>query len=244
MKTDVNERAVVGGNNPPEDLSEFDILSCEIKDLYEELKGWADGDPVSTQGQADSITRLGKMTREAAKRAEAHRKNLVIPMDEAKKVVQDQFNPLIGKKKADGSMGMTVRALEVVSTLLTPWNNKLQAERAEKARIAHMAAEAKRQEAEKAVRTANLAEKEEAEKLLKESQKLQATAKRAEKNNVKGMKTVWSVEIYDPHALLKHYWRSNQKDLIEWGIKFAEKEVSSGIRKIPGCDITSRSIAR
>lgn len=244
MKTDVNERAVEGDNNPPLEITEFDSVSVEIHDLYGELKGWADGDPVSTQGQADSVAKLGKMLREADKRAEAHRKELVIPMDEAKKAVQDQFAPLIGKKKADGSMGMTVRALEVVSALLTPWNNKLQAERDEKARVLREAAEAKQREAEKAIRTANLAEKEAAEKLLKESQKLQATAKRAEKNNVKGMKTVWGVVVTDPQALLNHYWKNNRRELEEFARQLAEQQVRAKIRDIPGCNITSRSVAR
>ena len=102
--TEVNERAAIGGNNPPD---EFALVAGDIEDLFTEAEGWLDGEPVATQGQADALQELIVLTAAAAKRAESIRKEMVAPLDKKKAAIQDRFNPLIGKPKADGSRGKT-----------------------------------------------------------------------------------------------------------------------------------------
>lgn len=237
----MTEIAPVGHNNPPDEFAEITI---EITDLYQTAKDFNDGKPIISQGQADSVTKIVKLLKSAAKRAEAHRKELVIPIDEAKQAVQDKFNPLIGKAKADGSRGITVRAIEVCTELLTPWNTKLQAIKDEAARKAREEAETKEREAQKAIRAANLEEREEAEKLIVEAQKANAKAKAIARDNVKGMRTVWDIEVKDPVAFLRHYWATRNNDLVQYAKGLAEQDVRAGERNIPGCEITSIKVAK
>lgn len=229
----------LGDNNPP---NEFEIIKSEIEDYYDEAILWIDGDPISTQGQADGIIKLMGMIKTASKKADEQRKYECYPHDEAKKAVQDKYAPLIAKTK--GVTGKAPMAIKACQDALTPWNVNLQAERDEKARIAREEAEKQQREAQEAMQAANLANREEAEKKLKETQKMQATAKKAEKNNVKGMRTVWDVHVIDPVVFLRHYWATRNADLVKYATGLADQDVRAGTRKIPGCDITSRKIAK
>lgn len=64
----MNDRAVIGGNNPPEPTP-FELSKQAIEDLYEEARQWLDGDPVSTQAQADALNTLQARIKDAAKEA-------------------------------------------------------------------------------------------------------------------------------------------------------------------------------
>lgn len=237
----MTKTAKIGHNNPPDEFAE---ITVEINDLYQTAKDFNDGDPITTQKQSDSVAKIVKLLKIAAKRAEAHRKELVIPIDEAKQAVQDMFNPLIGKAKADGSRGLTVRAIGVCTQLLTPWNVKLQAEKDKAAEEAREKAEEQLCAAQEANRSANLVEREDAETLIKAAQKAQFKAKAMSKDKVLGMKTVWDIIVRDPNKLLKHYYATQRRELEEFAGQLAQQEINSGVRKIPGCIITSRSIAK
>lgn len=231
--------AKLGDNNPP---NEFEIVENEINDLYNEAKLWIDGDPITTQGQADQITKLLGMIKNAAKKAEEHRKYENMPFDEGKKAVQAKYAPLIAKTK--DITGKAPRAITACQDTLTPWNVKLQAERDEKARIAREEAAKQQREAQEAMRAANLADREEAEKKLKAAQKMQPAVKKAEKNNVPGMRTVWDVEIEDAAAAIKHYWSVERQGFLDMILNKAITEVRAGTRSIPGFKITSRKVVR
>lgn len=229
----------LGDNNPP---NEFEIIKGEIEDYYDEAILWIDGDPIATQGQADGIIKLMDMIKAAAKKAEEHRKYENTPFDEGKKAVQAKYAPLIAKTK--DITGKAPMAIKACQDALTPWNVKLQAERDEKARVLREEAEKQQREAQEAMQAANLADREEAEKKLKKAQKMQAEAKKAEKNNVKGMRTIYDVHVVDPVVFLRHYWATRNADLVKYATGLAEQDVRAGTRKIPGCDITPRKVAK
>src|SRR3546814_8195285 len=75
----------IGHNNPP---SPFDDIKAEIEALHEEARGWLDGEPVASQGQADALDKLKGMIRDAEKKAENLRKAEVKPFDDGKAAVQ------------------------------------------------------------------------------------------------------------------------------------------------------------
>ena len=109
--------ATIGHNQPPPEPTPFEVISAKIQDLYEEAKNWCDGEPISTQGQADEVSKLMNMIREAEKEADKLRKDEVAPLDEAKKEVQDRYNPLIGKTTK--ITGKTVMALDACKAALS-----------------------------------------------------------------------------------------------------------------------------
>ena len=114
--------ATIGDNNPP---SEYELVSQEINDLYEEAKGWVDGEPIANQGQADSLDLLISLIKAAHKKADEQRKSEVQPYDEAKATIQEKYNLLIGKTKT--VTGKAVLALGACQDALTPWKQKQQA---------------------------------------------------------------------------------------------------------------------
>ena len=162
--------------------------------------------------------------------------------DDAKTIIQKKYAPLIAKTKS--VTGKAPMAIKACQDTLTPWNIELQAKRDKEARIAREEAEKQQREAQEAMQAANLANREEAEKKLKKAQKAQSVAKKAEKNNVKGMRTVWDVNVTDPVAMLRHYWATRHADLVQYAAGLAEQDVRAGTRKIPGCEITSRKVAK
>ena len=54
--------AEIGHNNPPDP---FTAIKVHIDDLMTEARNWCDGAPVETQAQADEVSRLVEMFREA-----------------------------------------------------------------------------------------------------------------------------------------------------------------------------------
>jgi polyhydroxyalkanoate synthesis regulator phasin len=107
--------AQIGDNNPP---SPFDEIKSRIDDLYNEAKLWLDGEPVTTQEQANALNTLENRIREAAKEAETLRKSEVKPLDEAKAEIQERFNALIGETKT--VTGKTVMAISTIKSFLKP----------------------------------------------------------------------------------------------------------------------------
>ena len=130
--------ATIGHNNPPADP--FGAIKAHIDDLYVEAKNWLDGEPITTQAQADQVTRLLDMIRDAEKVADNARKEENKPFDDGKAAVQAKYAPLISDTKA--VKGRTVLAAEACKAALAPWRQAQEA-------IAREAARKTREEAEK-----------------------------------------------------------------------------------------------
>ena len=68
---EANARAVIGGNNPPEDtpapvLKGRSAIDAHVTDLLTEAANWGDGVAVVDQAQADAVGRLHRMLQDAA----------------------------------------------------------------------------------------------------------------------------------------------------------------------------------
>lgn len=231
--------AKIGDNKPP---SNYEMVSAEINDLYDEAKNWIDGDPIENQGTADQIETLMAMIKEAHKKADEYRKEEVQPYDEAKTKIQEKYNLLIGTTKT--VTGKAVLALAACQEALTPWKQKLQAQKEEEARLAREEAERLQREADEALKAASLEDKEKAQELAKQAQQATKAFKRAAKDNVKGLRTVWDVVIKDETEAFRSMWKTHKREIMECVQKLAEGECRNGMRTIKGFEITRRKVAK
>lgn len=235
----MNIIAKIGDNNPP---SNYDLVFGEINDLYDEAKNWADGEPIKNQGAADQVEKLILMIKGATKRAENFRKEEVQPYDEAKAKIQSRYNKLIGKTKT--VTGKAVLALEACQQAITPWKVEQQRLREEQALKAKAEAERLQREADEALKSASLEDKEQAQAIAKQALNASKAFKRASKDNVKGLRTEWDIEITDETAAFRAIWKMFKPDIMELVHSLAKTAVRNGKRKIDGFNITERKVAK
>jgi hypothetical protein len=237
----------VGHNNPTADEpTPYDTIRQEIEDLFDEAKNWADGEPIANEKQADAVTALLDMVNDAMKRADEARKEEKRPLDEAAAEIQSRYNALIGKTTK--LTGRAVLAKEALQGLLTPWRNKLEAERrAEAKRLAKEAADAAAaaQAAMQASR-GNLEEREKAEELYQAAQDIERVAKRADKaaTTKTGLRSVWTAEMVNQEAALDWAWGYAPERLLAATQQLADEAVRGGLRKVPGFKVEEERVAR
>lgn len=242
----MNVIATIGHNNPPE-LSPFDAIKIRIEDLYEEAKQWLDGEPVTTQEQANALNTLENRIREAAKEAEALRKGEVKPLDDAKAEIQERFNALIGETKT--VTGKTVMAIAAIKSALKPYLLELDRQQREAAAKAREIAEAAERAALVAMQTRdaeNLAEREEAERLLNEAKALNTAASKAEDakahakgdGRASGLRSVWRAQMNSPFDAAAWAWKTHRDELTAFVQGLADRDVRDlKARTIPGFNI-------
>jgi hypothetical protein len=237
MADDANPRAVVGGNNPPPDP--FGAIKAHISDLYEEAKGFLDGEPIATEGQADAVAELLDQIRQAEKTADEARKEENRPFDEGKAAVQAKFAPLISDTKA--VKGLTVLAAEACKAALAPW-------RQEQERIKREAADKARREAEEAAAKAadaaraasdNLDAREQAEAAIRAADAAAKVANKAEKSATTGagLRSYWTPKLVNGATAAREYWLSDRAACEAFFLSLAERDVRAGRRSIPGFEI-------
>lgn len=246
-----NPHAVIGHNMPP--MSPFEIAEKAVNDIYGECMLWLDGKTIDTKDLADGVGNLLTEIRKAEKLADDTRKAEKAELDERVKEIQARYNPLIGDTKT--VKGKTVLAATACKAALQPWLEAEAARVAEEARIAREEAERQRQEAEAALRESdanNLAERAAAEELLAAAKKADAAANKAERQTATaggnfgraiGLRTTYAVEISDPPAAARHYWKEARDDMMAFLVTLAERDVRMGTRTIPGFTITETKVA-
>jgi ASC-1-like (ASCH) protein len=236
-------------NNP----TPFELIQSRIEVLYQQAKDYLDGEPISSQGMADDVGRLLNLIRAAEKEADELRTAEKRPLDEQVKAIQDRYNPLIADSKS--IKGKTVLAAEACKAALAPWLRKIEEQQREAARIAREKAEEAARIAQEALRASsadNLAEREVAEALVKDAKKADIQARVADKQTAKlagegttiALTTKWHAELKDPVAALKHFWAFSYADFKQLMDRLAAEQVRSGVRSIPGYEITSEKVAR
>ena len=246
-----NPRAVIGGNNPPQEMTAFEAVKIDITDLYEEAVHWLDGTPVETQAQADAINTLKDKIKKAKAAAEEQYEIEVRPHQDTVKEIQTRYNELIGKNKS--VTGLTVKAEEACNNALRPYLIELDRKQQEAARIAREEADRKQREAMEAMRArdaANLAEREEAERLVREAKAAETAASAAEKAkaHAKGdgratsLRTVFHAVIVDRKQAASWVWVDRNDDLMAWIQEQADKAVRAGARKIPGFEVLEERV--
>lgn len=236
---------LIGHNNPPSEIEStpFEMSEVEIGDLYAEAKNWLDGEPVSSQAHADAISKLIDDLRKAGKLADERRIAENKPFDDGKTEVQARYAPLISDTKS--VKGKVPLAIEMAKKVLAPWLQKLEDEKRAAAEAARKEAEEKAriaQEAMRASQVSDLEKREAAEALVREAQKAEAAATKAENDKAHakggskaiGLRSVWRAEMVDGREAARHYWLTKREDVDAFFQGLADADVRAGKREIPG----------
>ncbi len=221
------------------------LFSETLDDLLIEAHNFLDGEPIANDQQAEAVSSLLNRLRRVSKDADEARKVEKKPHDDAGKVVQAKWNPIIAKANL---------ASDTAKDALAPWlRAKDEQQRAE--------AETARKEADRLVQVAaeargaaagDLQAQEDAERLLGAAKEAQRHATHAEKQKAHakgGERAVGLVDVFtpvlaDPVAALKFYREREPEELKLWLVEQARKDVRSGIRSIPGFTIEHERTAR
>jgi hypothetical protein len=226
--------ATIGHNKPPVDA--FEAFHTHIGDLFDEAKNFLDGAGVNSEGEAEAVSKLLDLIRTAAKDADKARAAEKKPHDDAGKLVQAKWKPLLDRCDL---------AVDTCKKVLTPWLQKKAAEQAAAFRAAREAAEAKAAQAAAAMAAADvtdLAARERAEAVVKEAARAEADANRAEKARPQAtggarattLRSYYRPELTDASAALRHYVSTNPDAIKACLQALAETDVREGKRAIPG----------
>jgi len=245
-----NPRAVIGGNCPPQQLSEptpFEAIKVNIEDLLIEAHNWADATEVTTQAQVDEVGRLIDDLEKAAKAAEAQRIAEKKPLDDLVAEIQARFGVYIADRK-NKTPGKVWKAIDALKATVKPYLDRLEQERlakAEEARQAAIKAAAEAAEAARAAQASDLAAQEAAEEKIAEAKAMESAAKSLETARVqlhggdraKGLRKTFTPVLADPKAALVHYINQRPDDVKAILLGWAKTDVANGARKLPGFDI-------
>ena len=198
----MNDRAVIGGNFPPDPIDE---AIAPYGDAIEEAQNWLDGEPIENEDQLKATDALLKTIKGALKDLNAARDEATKPLHEAWKAEVARWKP--NQDDLD-------RIIKGLIACQDPFKRALAAQKEAEKRAAWEAAEKARREAEDAARAAKAsdisAQREAAEKAAQAQRALEeASAK--QKDKIKGMRTVHRYEIEDHRAAL-HWIAQNDRD--------------------------------
>ena len=199
---DMNPRAVIGANNPPDPI---DAICAQHEGERMEAENWLDGTPVENEGQMKAVDVLRKAMREFRLGLEAGQKSATAPLYDAYKAEGARWKPSIDDaKRIEGGL----------IALVDGFKKKLAVEKEAAEREASAEAARKMREAEEAARAANAADIEAqraAAEAQREAEEAQRRAAAASKDTVKGLRTVTRYEITDIRDAL-HWIAKNDKD--------------------------------
>lgn len=211
---DMNPRAIIGGNNPPDPI---DAICAQFEASREEAENWLDGTQIENEEQMKAVDALRADARKFRMALEAGQKSATAPLYDAYKAEGARWKPTIDDaQRIEKGLVATADAFK----------RKLAAEKDEAERKARAEAEAAMRAAREAAAAASVADIE-AQRAASEAQRQAdvaiAAAKVASKDTVKGMRTVTRYEITDHRALLNHIAISHRDDLTAFIEEWAQK---------------------
>lgn len=221
------------------------LFKEEVDDLLLEARNYLDGEPITSEEQAEAVSSLLNRLRRVAKDADEARKTEKKPHDDAAKAVQAKWTPIISKAEL-----ATTTAKQALAPWLRAVEEKQRAEteaaRLEAERLAQVAVEARQQAA------GDFQAAEDAERLIKVAAAAERDARKADRakplakggERAIGLIDRYTPELTDPVEALKHYKAAQPDALKAWLQDQAEKDVRAGVRNIPGFTIHHERIAR
>ncbi|MDP0925689.1 hypothetical protein Q0601_00745 [Paracoccus onubensis] len=222
----MNAPAKVGHNMPPDPLDE---ALAPFGDAIEESNNWLDGSPVENEEQMKALDALQKTLKEAKKAVTAAEDSAAKPIYDAWKAEKARFKPTLD------DLEMRIKGC---AALQDPYKRKLAAEKEEAKRKAYEEQRAKERAAEEAARQVRAGDIE-AERAAAEAAQAAMDAKKAaasaNKDTVKGMRTVTKYEITDHRKLLNWIAVNRRDDLTafieEWARRNHKENVGAdGLR--------------
>ena len=201
-----NERAVIGGNNPPVTIGEaIDAALSPFGDDIGEAENWADGTPVENEAQMKEVDCLLASIKEAIKALGPVKAEHVTP-------VYDEYKGLLATLNTSEKDLGRIRDCLVKSQ--EGFKRKLATEKAEAARVAAEQAAAAIAAAQEAHADASsIDDARAAEQAADAAKWAQINAKKAAKDTVKGLRTVKVRTVTDYKAFAGWVWQNRFDDL-------------------------------
>lgn len=188
-------------NNPPDPI---DAALEPYADAISEAQNWLDGEPVETEDQMKAVDALLKQIRSAGTDLAKAEKSETAPLHDAWKAEKARWKPEI-EDITRIKLGLTA--------LVSDFKKRLAAEKeAEKQRAYEEARRKEREAAEKAANAVqgDLESQREADAAKAEAMEAKKVASAANKDTVKGMRTVLRFKINDRRAAL-HWIAQNDR---------------------------------
>lgn len=257
-----NPRAVIGGNNPPEETPagaaapKWTAVKVHMDDLLDLVRG-VTGIEIADQANADQVGKLLRDLQDAARLADQARIAEKTPLDEAAKEIQDRYNAYIAPLK-NKTPGLVSKAEQALKNQIGVWLKKLDDERIARENAARAVAEKAAEEARAAHQAAqksdDLDEIEAAEDLLAAAERANIELRQAEKVKAQvktegyraiGLRSVWRAERIEGEGgkALSHYAKTQTTRVIAFIEQLAADDVKAGIRSIPGFQIIEEKVA-
>ena len=227
-----NPRAKIGGNNPPDPI---DLALQPYGDIIEEAANWLDGAVVETADQLKATDKILKELKAARKAVDTARDEVTKPLHEAWKGEVARWKP------TQDDLDRQVKCLVAAQA---PFKAKLLAEQEEAQRKARAEADAKAEAARKAHLAANassLEDQRKADELLREAEQAEKAVAAANRDTVKGMRTVQVYEI-ESHKAALHWIATHDRQALT---DFIEEYVrrSFKLRPIDGVKVETKKEA-
>jgi hypothetical protein len=202
MLDEMNPRAVIGANNPPDPI---DTALAPHGDTIDEAANWLDGVPVETEAQMLTVDALIKAMKAARKDLDAARDGCTKPLNEAWKAEIARWKP------TQDDLDLQIAGL---IALVDGFKRQLAKEKETARRAAWDLAEATRKEAEAKIAAAgagNIEQQREAAAAVAAADLARAQASAAQRDTVKGLRWHEMHEVLDYSAAVNWIAR-NDKD--------------------------------
>lgn len=193
-----------GHNNPPDPIDE---ALAPYGDAISEAENWLDGTPVENEDQMKAVDAVIKDIRSAKSDLAKAKKSATAPLHDAWKAEIARWKPTEDDIE---------RRLKGLAAVVDPFKRKLAAEKEAAKRAAYEEARRKEREAEEAASKADVSDYDaatEAALLQAEAIAAKKAASAANKDTVKGLRTVTRYTIEDHRAAL-HWIAANDRDAV------------------------------
>ena len=203
----MNERAVIGNNNPPEAIDPMEAIQAQYDDTFSEVANWLDGSPVENETQMKAVDALIGNVKQAEKAAKDAKEDEYRPHKAAGDAVIARWKPFLDDLD---------RQKKGLNAAVDSFKRKLAAEKAEAERKARAEAEAKMRAAREAEERANAAdlEAQRAAAMAKaEAEEAVKAAREASKDTVKGLRAVTEYVVIDGTGLARWMWQNARDEL-------------------------------
>lgn len=229
------DRVVASTDN----MTRAEAFSLSLEDVRMTASDFLDGKPIENKGQADKIGIIVSRARTLKADAEKARKEEKAPLLEACAAKDAEWRPITDA--ADD-------IIKAAQKPLTAWMEAEAARQRKEAEEARQAALQAQQQALEAQRASegNVDATEAARKLQKDADRATREAAKLEKakpnvageNRAIGLRTYWTHEIADRRELLNWVAKNDAAALTAFLDEYARKAVASGVRWLPGVNIT------
>lgn len=233
-----NERAVIGGNNPPEELPDYDAqlekLSAELDAQSELGDAILIGDEIENQAQFNQAMQVSDAIKPILKSLEECRVSEKKPHDEAAKVVQAKWMPKIKQAKL---------VIDTIKSFTGPYLIRQEEERQALVQKKLDEANALKQAAQEAFENSNptnLEERMKAEELAEEAKISERTAKKVERSPT-GLRSKKVAHVYSHKELYLWICEHDRGWIIDQLEQYAQRNIHNG--KMDGVEIKTEKRA-